>query len=120
MTRNNRTLLATLAIAAFGAFGSTAYAQEATSDAWMQQASTETRAQVVAELQQARANGEMRAYQPGYIEPAHSVETRAQVKADLREAIASGEYARINAEVPRAPNPYLSAPAATQLASAQR
>ncbi|MDP1080589.1 hypothetical protein Q6298_28145, partial [Klebsiella pneumoniae] len=56
--------------------------------------STQTRAQVAAELRRAQANGEMQAFQEGYIQPAESTRTRAQVVAELRRAQANGEFGR--------------------------
>ena len=84
-----------LAIAAAGAF-----AQEATSDAWMAAASTKSRAEVQTELQQARASGLTRSWSAGYIEKLPSAKTRAEVVAATIAARASGELAAINAEAP--------------------
>jgi hypothetical protein len=60
--------------------------------------STKTRAEVIAELQQARANGEIingDAY-PGNAAPFKSTLTRAQVRAELAQARARGELALNN------------------------
>ncbi len=93
----------TLAVAAISAAtlftATSALAQEATSDAWMQAPSLKTRAQVGTELAQARASGLTRAWSSGYIEPLRSSQPRATVKADTARALASGEIAAINAEV---------------------
>ncbi len=62
-----------------------------------------TRAQVQAELAQARASGELNALnsdQPEflYARPTVSTKTRAQVQAELAQAQASGELASLNSE----------------------
>jgi hypothetical protein len=75
-----------------------AFAQEATSDAWTQAAGNKSRVQVVAELQQARANGSILAGERGYIEPARSVASRAAVHAQAVAALRSGEVDVINAQ----------------------
>ncbi len=93
----------TLAVAAISAAtlftATSAMAQEATSDDWMQAPSLKTRAQVSVELAQARASGLTRALSTGYIEPLRSSQPRATVKAETARALASGEVAAINAEV---------------------
>lgn len=97
---NTRQRLASAAIAAVAAFaGTAAFAQEATSDAWMNAASTKTRAEVHAELQQARADGSIRFSRAGYIETLQSTKSRDAVKAETLAARRSGELAHINAEV---------------------
>jgi hypothetical protein len=94
------TLIASVALA-FAAVGS-AVAQEAGSDAWMNAASTKSRAQVQAELAQARADGSIKAVSAGYIETlkpaATAALTRAEVVATVKAARASGELDRIDAE----------------------
>ncbi|HWP20348.1 MAG TPA: DUF4148 domain-containing protein [Burkholderiaceae bacterium] len=87
-------LVATATLVSFGA-----QAQEATEIPEFNLPSTQTRAQVAAELRRAQANGEMQAFQEGYIQPAESARTRAQVVAELRRAQANGEFAMLNAEV---------------------
>ena len=91
---NTRTLIA---LATFAVAGS-AFAQEATSDAWMNAVSTKTRAQVGVELQQARADGSIRAVSAGYLNPIVSQKSRSEVRADVMAAARSGELARIDAE----------------------
>ena len=97
---NTRQRFASVAIAAVAAFaGTAAFAQEATSDAWMNAASTKTRAEVQAELQQARADGSIRFSRAGYIETLQSTKSRDAVKAETLAARSSGELQHINAEV---------------------
>jgi len=81
----------------FAAIGS-AVAKEATSDAWMNIDSSKSRAQVQAELAQARADGSIRAFSAGYIPSVASSKTRAEVVAELSAARKSGELDRIHAE----------------------
>jgi len=92
-----RTLLAAaLAIAAVGPVA----AQEADSDAWMNVTSTKTRAQVQAELTQARADGSIKVLSLGYLPsiPEASSKSRAEVVASVKAARRSGELDRILAE----------------------
>ena len=97
---NTRQRLASVAIAAVAAFsGTAAFAQEATSDAWMNAASTKSRADVTAELQQARADGSIRFSRAGFIEALQSGKSRDAVKAETMAARRSGELEHINAEV---------------------
>lgn len=92
--------LASAAITAVAALaGTAAFAQEATSDTWMNAASAKTRAEVQAELQQARADGSIRFSRAGYIETLKSTKTREAVKAETLAARRSGELQHINAEV---------------------
>ena len=91
---NTRTLIA---LATFAVAGS-AFAQEATSDGWMNAVSTKTRAQVAVELQQARADGSIKAVSAGYLNPIISQKSRSEVRADVMAAARSGELARIDAE----------------------
>ena len=76
-----------------------AFAQEATSDAWMQAASTKSRADVSAELVAARQSGLTKSWSAGYMEPVRSHALRATVRASTLQAMQSGELAAINAEV---------------------
>ena len=77
-----------------------AFAQEATSDTWLQTAkSTATRAQVSADLAAARTSGQTKSWSAGYMEPVRSHAQRADVKAQTVQAIASGEVKAINAPV---------------------
>ena len=78
--------------------GAAAFAQEATSDAWMNVTSAKSAAEVRAEAAQARRDGSLRVYGAGYIEPLRSKLTRAEVRAELEAARQSGEFARIDAE----------------------
>jgi len=98
----------TTSIAAVAAIAATALlsagsvlAQEASADTWLTASqATKTRAEVAAELQAARANGTIRAWSAGYIEPNRSQEARATVKAETVRALRAGEVAAINAEAP--------------------
>ncbi|GAB4117835.1 MAG: hypothetical protein Fur0014_19260 [Rubrivivax sp.] len=94
-----KTLIVPVALA-FAAAG--AFAQEASSDAWMAATSTKSRAEVQAELQQARASGLTRAWSAGYLEKLQTTKTRAEVVAATIAARDSGELAAINAEAPAA------------------
>ena len=76
-----------------------AFAQEATSDAWMQTASSKSRADVSAELVAARQSGLTKAWSAGYMEPVRSHALRATVRASTLQAMQNGELAAINAEV---------------------
>lgn len=96
MNRKSLLSLATLSIALIGS--GAAFAQEATSDAWMQAATNKSRVQVHAELQQARSDGSIRAGERDYIEPARSVASRATVHAEAVAALRSGEVHVINAQ----------------------
>lgn len=97
---NTRQRFASLAIAAVAAFaGTTAFAQEATSDAWMNVTSIKTTAQVQAELQQARADGSIRFSRAGYIETLQSTKSREAVKTETLAARSTGELSHINGEV---------------------
>ncbi|MBI3156350.1 MAG: hypothetical protein HYZ20_13205 [Burkholderiales bacterium] len=78
--------------------GATAFAQEATSDAWMNVTSAKSAAEVRAEAVQARLDGSLRVYGVGYIESLRGALTRAEVRAALESARESGEFARLNAE----------------------
>jgi Zn-dependent M32 family carboxypeptidase len=102
------------------AFAGTAFAQEAGSDTWMNAASSKSRAEVQAELQQARASGITKSWSAGYMDKLVSSQSREQVAAAVRSARASGELDRINAEAfqhDRNPPP---AKADTRLAQSQR
>ena len=108
MNRNQVIALA-LAIA-----GTSAFAQEATSDSWMQAQSTKSFDQVRAELVQARKDGSIKFGSAGYIEKVASVKSRDQLRADVAAARRSGELDAIDSEA------YAFAPAtqsATTLAS---
>jgi hypothetical protein len=93
-----KTLIAASAIALLGT--GAAFAQEATSDAWMQSVhSSKTRAEVSVELAAARQSGLTKAWSAGYMEPVRHSALRAEVRAQTLQAIASGEQQSINAMV---------------------
>jgi hypothetical protein len=97
MNRNPFVLsVTTFAIALLGA--GAALAQEATSDAWMQATMNKSRAQVHAELMQARKDGSIRATSLAYIEPFTPVAARATVHAEAVAALRSGEQAAMSSE----------------------
>lgn len=77
-----------------------AFAQEATPDAWMKAAADKSRAQVAAEMAQARKDGTIKAVSATYdfvtIVPA--VKSRDQVRAEVLAARDSGELAALNGE----------------------
>lgn len=88
-----------IAAAALTAMSSMVFAQEATSDAWMDAAATKSRTQVQAELAQARKDGTIKAWSAGYIEKTQAVKSREQVRNEVAMARASGELAALNSEV---------------------
>ena len=94
---NRKTLITATAFALLGA--TSAFAQEATSDTWQQVQATKSRAEVQAELLQARKDGSIKFGSAGYIEPLKSVRSRAEVRAEVAQARASGELDAINGEV---------------------
>ena len=96
-TRQRFTIAAMAAASLFSA--GAAFAQEATSDAWMQTAGTKSRADVSAELVAARQSGLTKAWSAGYMEPLRSHALRATVQASTLQAVQSGELAAINAAV---------------------
>jgi len=96
MNRKPLLSVATFAAALLGA--GAAFAQEATSDAWMQAAMSKSRTQVQAELQQARKDGTIRATAAGYMEPFKPVATRTAVQTAAMAAMRNGELDRIDAE----------------------
>lgn len=91
-----------------------ALAQEATPDRWLAIQHTQSRAEVGAALAAARADGSIKAWSAGYIEPLRSAQTREVVRAATRQAIANGEVDTINAEAYDAALP-LKAQARTNL-----
>lgn len=93
------TLIARMIIASsFVATG--AFAQEATPDTWTQTGATKTRAQVLAELDQARQDGSIRSGSIGYdfVAAATPSRSREEVRAELAHARSSGELAAVNDE----------------------
>jgi hypothetical protein len=98
-TMNAKSLIAaaTAAVALMGA--ASAFAQEATPDTWINEAaSTKSRADVNAELRQARRDGTSKFGSAGYMERSDAGRTRLQVQAEVIAARRSGELAEINAE----------------------
>ena len=76
-------------------------AQEATADTWLTQAhGVKSRAEVLADLAAARADGSIHAGDAGYIESVRSVQTREAVRAETVRALRNGEVSRINAAAP--------------------
>jgi hypothetical protein len=99
---NTKKLIAAVAI--FAAAGSS-FAAEVTEGVWPAFTSTKTRAEVVAELQQAKADGSYalahQQYQgqvPGADTQIASTKTRAEVVAELEAAQADGSYALAHQE----------------------
>jgi hypothetical protein len=92
MNRNQIVAIA-LAIA-----GTSAFAQEATSDAWMQAQSTKSFEQVRAELVQARKDGTIKFGGAAYMEKVASVKSRDQLRAEVASARRSGELDTIDSE----------------------
>ncbi|MDH4391447.1 MAG: DUF4148 domain-containing protein [Aquabacterium sp.] len=90
-----------------------AFAQEATSDAWQTIHSTQTRADVSADLLAARQSGLSKSWSAGYMEPLRASALRATVRASTLQAMQSGELAAINAPV------YSFAPPALQSLAAK-
>lgn len=75
-----------------------------------------TRAQVVAELQQAYANGELPVGELTRFEaPTGPSATRAQVVAELRDARAAGQLPQTSIDYPRAPVAHVAAPTRAQV-----
>jgi hypothetical protein len=95
---NRKSLVATTSFALALLGSGAAFAQEATSDAWMQAAMSSSRTQVQAELQQARKDGSIRAGSVGYLPPFKAVASRADVRTAAMTALRSGELERIDAE----------------------
>jgi hypothetical protein len=92
----NLTVIA-LALAAAGA----AYADDPTLDTYSTSVSTKTRAEVQAELAQAKRDGSIKAWSISYNPLAlmKPVKTRNEVVAELEAAQASGELRALNSEV---------------------
>ena len=94
---NRQTLIAAASLIA--ALGSpVVMAQEALQNDFGPLQFTKTRAEVVAELQQARADGTINAWSSRYMEPVRSHLTRAEVRAATLAALRSGEYDALNRE----------------------
>lgn len=95
---NTRSIIASALVLAFAAAG--ASAQEATPDVPQPYAGNVTRAQVIAELQQARANGALLvSEQDRQAWPAFaSTRSRAEVRAEVAAAAGSGELRALHAE----------------------
>ena len=92
-----KTLIAAAALALLGS--TAAFAQEATPDTWQQVQATKSRADVQAELAQARKDGSIKFGGAGYIETLQSTRSRAELRAEVAQARASGELDAINGEV---------------------
>lgn len=80
------------------ALGSPAMAQEAEADAFANLQLTKTRAEVMAELAQARRDGTINAWSARYVEPVRTNFSRAEVRAQTLAAIRSGEVDAIGRE----------------------
>ena len=94
-----RQLIATVVLAVVGA--GSAIAQEATPDTWIDAATaSKSRAQVQAELAQARKDGSVKAWSANYdfVGRTSSAKSRDQVRTEALAARDSGELAAINAE----------------------
>lgn len=106
---NSKHFFSAAAIAFALTAATSAFAQEATSDDWMNASATKSRAQVQAELAQARQDGTIRAWSAGYMEPVKVSKTRAEVVAATLAARQSGEVAAINGEAYRFDSPAVTA-----------
>jgi hypothetical protein len=91
----NHLLAAALALAVVG---TSAIAQEATPDTWMQAAATKSVEQVRAELAQARKDGTIKFGGAGYMEKLTSAKSRDQLRAEVAAARRSGELDAIDSE----------------------
>jgi hypothetical protein len=89
-----RTLLAIV----ITTFGVGAFAQEATSDAWMSASSTESRSTVQQELRQAQRDGTIQGEAYNFV-ATPSVVSREDVRAGLVASKHSGEFGILHAEV---------------------
>lgn len=98
MTTTRNLIAAAIASVSLLSAGAT-FAQEATPDTWLQVQSTQTRADVSANLAAARKSGLTKSWSAGYMEPVRSQALRADVRAQTVQAIQSGEIKAINAEV---------------------
>ena len=78
--------------------GTSAFAQEASSDIWMHAQSNKSFEQVRAELVQARKDGSIKFGSAGYIEKVASVKSREQLRAEVAAARSSGELDTIGSE----------------------
>jgi hypothetical protein len=125
---NTKKLFAAVAI--FAATGTT-FAAEVTEGVWPAFTPTKTRAEVVAELQQAKADGSYalvhQQYQgqvPGADTRITSLKTRAEVIAELEAAQADGSYAlaqqQYDGQFPQAAAQYAKAHGASNTAIAGR
>jgi Domain of unknown function (DUF4148) len=96
----NTTTKLIAALAFSFAAGGAALAQEATYEYPQVSTSTVTRAQVIAELQQARADGSLRVTEGETHKPAVFIaqRSRADVRAEAKAAAASGEQSQLHGE----------------------
>jgi hypothetical protein len=116
-TMKTASLFASLALV-FAA--GSALAQEATPDTWTKLDATQSRAQVQADLAQARADGSLKVLSLGYHDTVKAAgKTRADVAAETRAALRDGGIARANAEA-WGFEPRLPGAAGTRLAQAAR
>ena len=97
MNRKPLILTAAVALLAIASAG-TAFAGEASDDALAGFHASKTRREVVAELQQARADGSIHASDIGYHEVVRQSRARAEVKAETRVAVARGEVDDLSRE----------------------
>jgi hypothetical protein len=114
---NTRTLIAALSIA----FAGSAFAQEATIDT-TPFVSSKSRAEVLAELAQARAAGQLQVSEADYVRvPSITAgKTRDAVIAETRAAAASGQLKALNAEAASyLPGPLRSGTAQGQVMAAK-
>ena len=78
--------------------GTSAFAQEATSDIWMHAQSNKSFELVRGELVQARKDGTIKFGSAGYMEKVASVKSREQLRAEVAAARRSGELDAIDSE----------------------
>ena len=97
---NTKQLFTIAAIAAASLLSAgAAFAQEATPDTWLQGVqSSQTRAEVSADLAAARQSGLTKRWSAGFIEPVRHSALRTEVRAATVQALRSGEVKAINAE----------------------
>jgi len=117
------TIISALSLAAAYTFSGTAHAQEATYDYPQAAASAKSRAAVMAEVVQARADGTLQVSEAGWPQVAFVPQkSRAEVRAETLAAIRSGELRELNSEPQSAVSTYSAARAqsATMTAAVTR